>query len=691
MRKIYINVLLFLYISTSFGQVDRSVMPVSGPPPSIEIGQPVEFELNNGLKVLMVENHKLPRVSANLLIDNPPLEGSNKNGIYSMTSSMLGKGTKLIPKDVFVEEIDFLGATLNISAGGAYASSLSKFFPKVLEMMADGVLNPTFSEDEFEKEKNKTLENIKSGSKSVARIARRVEGVLAFGESHPNGKYITEETVNNITLNDVELFYKNNFIPNNAYLIFIGDFDPNILKKQVKKLFSKWKKGDSKVTNFTTVPKYNDLKINFVDVPNAIQSEVVFQNTVQLSMKDADYFPLIVANKILGGGPENRLETQIREEKGFTYVARSQIGSSKYTKSRFRAYTSTRFQVTDSAVVELLNEIKKIREIPVGKKELSQVKAKYVGDFVLASERPSTIAGYALNIKTQNLNKDFYKTYLNNIEKVSVEDIQRVSKKYFDLSKGQIVVTSKGSELIDKLKNIKFEGNNLPIKFFDKYGNSVPEPENEKNDEGVNANFILNNYIKAVGGLEKLKSVNTISITYKGSAMGATIVNEEKKTKDMIANSTLMNGNLMMKMVVSSESAFVKQGANKMELPKNFHNDLKNGLGIFPEISLLENPKVKYVGKEKIDNIEAHVIEMNGDVISIRFLYDINTGLKIREISTTNMGGQSQVQETIIGNYSEFSGILFPSEKSQSLGPQTIDMKLVDILVNPELSDEDFN
>ena len=124
-------------------------------------------------------------------------------------------------------------------------------------------------------------------------------------------------------------------------------------------------------------------------------------------MKDADYFPLIVANKILGGGPENRLETQIREEKGFTYVARSQIGSSKYTKSRFRAYTSTRFQVTDSAVVELLNEIKKIREIPVGEKELSQVKAKYVGDFVLASERPSTIAGYALNIKTQNLNKDF--------------------------------------------------------------------------------------------------------------------------------------------------------------------------------------------------------------------------------------------------------------------------------------------
>lgn len=691
MKKNCINTLILFFVFITYGQIDRSVMPISGPVPSIEIGNPIEFELKNGLKVLMVENHKLPRVSANLLIDNPPLSGSNKNGIYSMTSSMLGKGTKNMKKDVFIEEIDFLGATLNVNAGGAYASSLSRFFPQVLEMMADGVLNPIFSQDEFEKEKNKTLENIKSGSKSVARIARRVEGVLAFGENHPSGKYITNESVENITLEDVKLFYKENLIPNNAYLIFIGDFDPSILKKQVKKLFSGWKKGKLKNTDFVTTPSYDELTINFVDVPNAIQSEVVFQNTVSLTMKDPDYFPVIVANKILGGGPENRLERQIREAKGFTYVARSQIGSSKYTKSRFRAYTSTRFQVTDSAVVELLNEIKKIREKTVGEKELIDVKAKYVGNFVLASERPSTIANYALNIKTQNLDKNFYKSYLANIDKVTIEDIQRVSNKYFNLNNGQIVVTGKGSELINKLKNVNFNDKFLPINYYDNYGKPIEEPVLEKNIDGITANFVINKYLKAIGGLEKLKSVNTISIKYEGDAMGASIISEEKKRNDMTSNSTLMNGNLMMKMVISNESAFVKQGANKMDLPKNFHDDLKNSLGVFPEISLLNNPNIKFIGKEIIDETEVYAIELVGEVISFKFLYDVYSGLKIREISTTNMGGQTQVQESKFGDYLDFNGILFPTQKSQSLGPQSIEMKLVDVVLNPTFSEEDFN
>ncbi len=691
MKKNCINTLILFFVFITYGQIDRSVMPISGPVPSIEIGNPIEFELKNGLKVLMVENHKLPRVSANLLIDNPPLSGSNKNGIYSMTSSMLGKGTKNMKKDVFIEEIDFLGATLNVNAGGAYASSLSRFFPQVLEMMADGVLNPIFSQDEFEKEKNKTLENIKSGSKSVARIARRVEGVLAFGENHPSGKYITNESIENITLEDVKLFYKENLIPNNAYLIFIGDFDPSILKKQVKKLFSGWKKGKLKNTDFVTTPSYDELTINFVDVPNAIQSEVVFQNTVSLTMKDPDYFPVIVANKILGGGPENRLERQIREAKGFTYVARSQIGSSKYTKSRFRAYTSTRFQVTDSAVVELLNEIKKIREKTVGEKELIDVKAKYVGNFVLASERPSTIANYALNIKTQNLDKNFYKSYLANIDKVTIEDIQRVSNKYFNLNNGQIVVTGKGSELINKLKNVNFNDKFLPINYYDNYGKPIEEPVLEKNIDGITANFVINKYLKAIGGLEKLKSVNTISIKYEGDAMGASIISEEKKRNDMTSNSTLMNGNLMMKMVISNESAFVKQGANKMDLPKNFHDDLKNSLAVFPEISLLNNPNIKFIGKEIIDETEVYAIELVGEVISFKFLYDVYSGLKIREISTTNMGSQTQVQESKFGDYLDFNGILFPTQKSQSLGPQSIEMKLVDVVLNPTFSEEDFN
>jgi zinc protease len=481
MKNIYINLLLIISLGFSYGQIDRSNPPVSGPMPSIELGTPIEFQLKNGLRVLMVENKKLPRVTANLLIDNPPFLGSDKNGIYSMTSSILGKGTESISKDVFVEKIDFMGASLSINAGGAFASSISRFFPTVLEMMADGALNPLFSQEEFEKEKAKTIEGIKSNAKSVVQIARRVENVLAFGKDHPNGKYITEESVNNISLDDVKSFYRENYTPNNAYLVIIGDFNPKEVQKSVKNLFSKWKKTKNVSSKkWTDAKESKNLTLNFVDVPNAIQSEVVFQNIVDLNIKDPDYFPVLVANKILGGGPENRLEQQIREVKGYTYVARSSIGSSKYTKSRFRAFTQTRFQVTDSAVVELLNEIKKIRTLNVTSKELSDVKAKYVGNFVLASESPSTIANYALNIKTQGLDKDFYKNYLKNIDNVTIDDIKRVANKYFKLDNGQIIVTGKASELLEKIDNVNFDGKIIPVSYFDNYGNKVEKPKNQK-------------------------------------------------------------------------------------------------------------------------------------------------------------------------------------------------------------------
>ena len=190
-------------------------------------------------------------------------------------------------------------------------------------------------------------------------------------------------------------------------------------------------------------------------------------------MNDPDYFPVIIANKILGGAPEDRLEKQLREVKGYTYSARSSVGTSKYMQTRFRAYTSTRFQETDSAVIELLKEIKKIREIPVKDDELENVKIKYAGNFVLNSESPSTIANYALNIKTQGLNKDFYKTYLANINRVTKSDILRVAKRYFNINQGQIVISGKGTELIDKLKNVKFEGKTIPFETYDQFGNKM--------------------------------------------------------------------------------------------------------------------------------------------------------------------------------------------------------------------------
>src|SRR5690606_35943294 len=148
--------------------------------PKINIKKPQTFELSNGLKVLVVENHKLPRVSYNLTIDTAPYAEGNKKGVDDLTSALIGSGTKKISKDAFNEEIDFLGADIAFYSSGAYASSLSKYSDRVLELMADGALNPVFTQEEFDKEKARLIEGLKAEEKSVPAVAGRVRNVLAY-------------------------------------------------------------------------------------------------------------------------------------------------------------------------------------------------------------------------------------------------------------------------------------------------------------------------------------------------------------------------------------------------------------------------------------------------------------------------------------------------------------------------------
>lgn len=187
MRKIYSLCAALIMAAPALAQVDRSKMPEPGPAPEIKLEEPVSFELANGLKVMVVENHKLPRVSIQLTIDNPPILEGDKAGVASLTGSLLGKGSKNIPKDDFNEEIDFLGARLSFGSQSAFASGLSKYFPRLMELMADAAINPNFTQEEFEKEKEKLITGLRTQEKDVSAIAGRVQRVLAYGKTIPMG------------------------------------------------------------------------------------------------------------------------------------------------------------------------------------------------------------------------------------------------------------------------------------------------------------------------------------------------------------------------------------------------------------------------------------------------------------------------------------------------------------------------
>ena len=337
-----------------------------------------------------------------------------------------------------------LGANISFGATTAFASSLSKYFPRILDMMADAAINPNFTQEEFEKEKAKLITGLKTEENDVSSIAYKAQLALAYGKNHPYGEITSEKTVNNVTLADVEQYYRKNFVPANAYLVIIGDIEFDTVKELVTAAFTPWTRAVPPSYSYTNPKDAQYTQINFVDMPNAVQSEVTVQNIINLKMKDDDYLPALVANQILGGGGEGRLFLNLREDKGYTYGSYSSIRNDKYEPVRFTAEAQVRNMVTDSSVVEILKEIDRIKREPVTAEELKNTKAKYVGRFVMALERPETVANYALNIEKEGLSKDFYKTYLERINAITIEDVQQAAQKYFNTDNARIVIAGKG-------------------------------------------------------------------------------------------------------------------------------------------------------------------------------------------------------------------------------------------------------
>jgi predicted Zn-dependent peptidase len=669
-------------------QIDRSQQPAPGPAPEIQLDEPQEFVLKNGLRVLVVENHKLPRASANLNIDLPPVFEGELAGVNALLSSMLGKGSKAITKDDFDEEVDYLGARVNIGASSAFASSLSRSFPRVLELMADAALNPNFLQEEFDKEKEKLIEGIKSDENSVPAAARRVESLITYGKNHPSGEFIREETVNNVQLEDVKRFYTKNFTPQDAYLVIIGDVEFKTVKKQVTKFFKSWKGNAVKGESFPVAQNASSLEINFVDMPNAVQSEVSVDFTTEIKKTDADYFPVILANNILGGGGQARLFLNLREDKGYTYGSYSSISTNKYRRSRMRAFASVRNAVTDSSVVELVKEIEKIRTIPVSQEELDQAKAKYVGDFVLALERPSTIAQYALSILTEGLPSDFYTAYLQKIKAVSVEDIQRVTQKYFYLNNARIFVTGKGNEVLENLEKVTPLGKTLPIKFYDKYGVEMDRPNYDSVvPEGVDATSIINAYFDAIGGKDKVEAIQSKKEIASASMQGMTLEIESKKTNAQQSFLTVkMMGNIMQKQVINKTEGYMEAQGQRMPMDADALAKALPDTAVFAEL-VLDAAQLSLAGIVDVNGTKAYELKVSD---SKSYFYSVESGLKIKISEIQEMQGNTITQETMIGDYRAVDGILFPHTVTQSFGPQKIDFITSSIELNVSFSDKDF-
>ena len=689
MKTKFYTILAFLFVTVSItAQIDRSQQPKPGPAPKISLEKPTEYELKNGLKILIVENHKLPRVSYNLTIDRDPIIEGDKAGVTSLLGSMLGNGTTNISKDDFNEEVDFLGARLSFGFSGGFASSLTKYSDRILQLLADAAMNPLLTSEEFSKEKDKLLEGLKSQAKSVDAVAGRVGGALSYGAEHPYGEFVTEETVNSVSFNDIQSYFTKYFGPNDAYLVVIGDVNTKEVYKRIKKYFGKWKKA-SDISSF--VPEANQnveaLEINFVDMPNAVQSNISITSNVKLKMSDPDYHAVLIANKIFGGGFNSYLNMNLREANGWTYGARSSVGTDKYI-SRFSAGAAVRNAVTDSAIVETIKEIKRFQSEPVEASALANAKAKYVGDFVLALERPSTIAQYAISTKINELPEDFYATYLEKINAVSIEDVQRVANKYFTADNARFIVVGKGSEVVANLEKL-----GIPIKYFDKYANPTEKPEFSKPiPEGVTASSVMASYIEAIGGKAAVESVQTMlfnaEVTIEGAPFKPTAVIKAMAPNKSSMEMSIAGMGTIMKQKFDGATGYAEQQGMKQPMSEEDVAEQASQKGLFPEAHYTAD-EIELMSLSDLDGTDVYKIKVKGVSESFRY-YDANSGLLLREEATEEAQGQSVTTITVHSDYRAVDGVMIPFGRKITAGPQVFGFNASEVLVNSGVTEADF-
>jgi len=692
MKKLFIIAAVSLLAQGISAQtIDRSHKPKPGPAPVITVGDPVIYKLTNGITVLVVENHKLPKVAASYSIDAGPITEGAKAGVVSLMGSMLNEGTTTKTKAQFDEAVDQLGADVSAGAYGGSASALTRYFPEAFALMAESIRKPAFPAESFEKLKSQTITGLKSNEKSAKAISARVVNALAYGKNHPYGEFETEASITGITLDDVKAAYKKYITPSRGYLTFVGDIKPEAAKALAEKAFGDWKGTALTLPVLTKVANPAKTEIDIINVSNAVQSEITVVNLIDLPMSSPDYFPILLANQILGGGSESRLFDNLREKHGFTYGAYSSTGSGRF-QSKFSANAAVRNEKVDSAVVEFLREINNIRTTKVTPDELQNAKNLFNGSFALGLENPARTAGFASNILINNLPKDFYRTYLQKINAVTTDDILRVTKKYFNHDNTRIVIVGKTDAFAAGLTKAGFK-----TQVYDNYANAVKATETTAIPTATPAE-IIKNYIKAIGGEEAIKKITSLQqngeMEMQGQKLTVTIKNMAPNLSSMEIS---MGGQTAMKQVYNGKTGYAMQMGQKAELTGDDLAEKKDDKGYGSQVYYAtDGTKIEAVGTAKVGTADAFKLNITSPSGKKKTeYYDTKSGLLLKDESTITKGGVEISQSMEYSNYKKVGDVLFPFTLTQSVttpqGAQEFSVVIKDIKINPPLKAEDFN
>ena len=684
MKKLFILTGL-LVPAVLFGQLDRSVRPAAAKAPTINIKDSEVFTTANGITVILSENHKLPKVAFNFVMGSDPITEGNKAGLSELAGSLVLSGTSSRSKDKLDGEKDYIGATLEASESNLYLSCLTKHMDKGLELMSDVFYNANFPESEFDRVKKQNESNLMSAKSDPGTMADNVERKVNF-TNHPYGDVMTEESLKNITRDDILNYYKAIFTTKGSYLVIVGD----ITKDQATSLVNKYFAKTSGVAPYTQeLGKGNFNKGNrviFVKKPGAVQSVIQVSFPLDIRTGDQNQLPLTVLNGVFGGGGfGTRLMQNLREDKAYTYGCYSSLNVTE-DGSWLSIGGNFRNDVSDSAITQILFELDRITNGYVTDDELNLTKSSMAGGFSRSLENPQTIARFALNIIKNNLNKDYYQSYLKRLEAISKDDVLTMAQKFFTAKNCNIVVIG-NEEIIDRLKQFDADGK---IEFLDAFGNEVKEMK----AADIKKEVLIDNYIFAVtkttslkAASKKLKKVK--SVVEETELSMSQIPFPLKNSKVWVSPSTEGQklegqGMVLQKSYFDGTAGYsVNMQTGRTELTAEEIAAKKKSVGLFPEMNYSSTGMTyELIGIENVDGVDMYVLKLNDGETETFDYFNTKTFMKMKSISIQKNGEETVETTATYGDSKEVNGLLFPHSMTLSVGEATFTGKTTSIAVN---------
>ncbi|WP_187271109.1 insulinase family protein [Neolewinella aurantiaca] len=634
----------------------RAMAPEAGPAPEIKIGDFQDFKLDNGLQVVLVENHKLPRVSYQLFVDVPPhLEGEYA-GTGQMMGQMLRRATSTKTKEQIDEEIDFIGASLNAGGSGAFGATISKYKEKLIEMMAEVVLDARFPEEEFAKVKTEAEAGLQSSLGNPGAIASRLRQRLTYGADHPYGELTTEASLKNVELDAVKKYYETYFVPNRSYLVMVGDLTRAEAEKLAKKAFGSWAKKDVPAPTFAMPEAPKGVTVNFVPRAGAVQSNIILSKPADVKPGTKKALRASIVNRILGTGFNGRLNQNIREDKAYSYGAGSSVDADELVGS-FTASSDVRNEVTDSAVTEFMTELMKISTAPVTAEELNRAKSQITGSFGRALESPQRIASFALNTIRYGLDRNYYPSYLQKVASSSSNDLLEVSSEIMSPENINIIVVG-DKAVADKLAKFATSGK---VNYYDVNGEMI-DMEDMAAPTDVTPKQVIMDYTEAIGGAAAIAGMKSWSQVMEANVQGQTVVQtmyKEGGTK--FSSQTQMMGMTMADQRYNDGKVSMMQQGQKMPANDEMAAGMKEQATLFPTVALLDKADMLSIdGTETVNGKKAIVLSVKSEsgAGDAQMYFDQDSKLLIRRVQK-----QGPVTATIdYGDYREVSGVKIPYE-----------------------------